>query len=224
MKHVGLWPLLNGFEHKFNDLFNKMFFFKKKLYPCSFLFTSSCGSHHEFLDGGLLLIAELLKQGFPVAKLKSSLYLYHKWPHQCSVWCSETFKFARLVPSWDVRYDFHVKSMFDSGHVLFMSFLFIFAYWCPTRFHVVHDLLTPPEHPCFVVGSCCSIISFLYNVLWVIVCPFCDFSLVLCLVFPSLIYGFWLPPLVCSSCSHLNMWCSPSKKIKKRFNIKLNML
>jgi hypothetical protein len=31
--------------------------------------------------------------------------------------------------------------MFDSGHVFFMSFVFIFAYWCPTQFHVMQDLL-----------------------------------------------------------------------------------
>ena len=177
------------------------------------MFTSSCGSHHDFLDGGLLLIAELQKQGFPVAKLKLSLYLYHKWPHQCSVWCSETFKFARLVLSWDVRYDFHVKSMFDSGH-FYLCHFYLFSYT-----GVQHDFMWcmicwPFRNtPALYWGSCCSIISFLYNVLWVIVCPFCDFSLVLCVVFPSLIYGFWLPPLVCSSCSHLNMWCSPSNKI-----------
>jgi hypothetical protein len=43
-------------------------------------------------------------------------------------------------------------TMFDSGHVVLMSFVFIFAYWCPTRFHVVEDLLTLLEHICFLVG------------------------------------------------------------------------
>jgi hypothetical protein len=47
---------------------------------------------------------------------------------------SGAFKFARLVPSCDVRYDFHVKLMCDSGHVLFVSLVFMFVYWCPTRF------------------------------------------------------------------------------------------
>ena len=112
----------------------------------------SFGVHHGFLDSGLLQIGKLLKQGFPVAKLNSSLYLSHKWSQQCSVLRSGAFKFARLVPCCDVFYDFHVKSMFDSGHVFFMSFVFIFAYWCPTQFHVMQDLHTLPEHRGFLVG------------------------------------------------------------------------
>jgi hypothetical protein len=111
----------------------------------------SFGTYHGFLDSGLLQIGKLLKQGFPVAKLNSSLYLSHKWPQQCSVCRSGAFKFARLVSCYDVLYDFHVKSIFDSGHVFFMSFVFIFAYWCPTQFHVMQDLLTLPEHLGFLV-------------------------------------------------------------------------
>jgi hypothetical protein len=33
------------------------------------------GAYHGFLDSGLLQIGKLLKQGFPVAQLTSSLYL-----------------------------------------------------------------------------------------------------------------------------------------------------
>ena len=49
-----------------------------------------------------------------------------------------------LVPYCDIRYDFRVKTMFDScvltpicfveGSVLFMSIVFIYVFWCPTRF------------------------------------------------------------------------------------------
>jgi len=38
------------------------------------------GSIVKLLDSGLLPIVKLLKQGFPVSKLKSSLYLCHKSP------------------------------------------------------------------------------------------------------------------------------------------------
>jgi hypothetical protein len=67
--------------------------------------------------------------------------------------------------------------MFDSGHVFFMLFVFIFAYWCPTQFHVMQDLLTLPEHLGFLVGFMRSFISILYNVLWIVVFPFVIFRL-----------------------------------------------
>jgi hypothetical protein len=97
----------------------------------------------------MLLISKLLKKGLPVALLKSSLHLCHKWPQQCSVCRSGAFKCSRLFLCCDVRHYFHEKSMFDLGHVLFIAFIFIFGYWCPTRFDVVQDLPTFPEHPCF---------------------------------------------------------------------------
>jgi hypothetical protein len=149
MKHIGWWPLLKAFEHILNDLLNKILFFKEILYPCPFLIATSFGSYHRFLDSWMLLISKLLKKRFPVASLKSSLHLSHKWPQQCSVCRSGTFKFSRLFPCCDVRHYFHEKSKFDSGHVLFIAFIFIFGYWCPTRFDVVQDLPNFPEHPCF---------------------------------------------------------------------------
>jgi hypothetical protein len=114
-------------------------------------------------------------------------------------------------------------------HVLFMLFVFIYAYWCPwcscrltvTRRmpFVEQELLTLPKH---MWGSCCSIFSFLCSVLYVIVCPFVLFLfghsivsfdlrllitlwylLAIVLSIPS-IYGYWLPfgifwPLYCLS-------------------------
>ena len=57
-----------------------------------------CGSYHDFLARGLLLIRKVLVQGFLVVNLRSSLrkfhgrhhdnlakYLCHKWPRMCSV-------------------------------------------------------------------------------------------------------------------------------------------
>jgi hypothetical protein len=41
-------------------------------------------------------------------------------------------------------------------------------------------------------GLCCSIFSFMYNVLKIFVCPFVYFSIGNCVVCP-VIYGFWLP-------------------------------
>ena len=142
------------------------------------------GAYHGFLDSRLLQIGKLLKQGFPVAQLNSSLYLSHKWPQQCSVFRSGAFKFARLVPSCDVRYNFHVQLMCDSGHVLFVSFVFIFIYWCPTRFMWCSICLPFRSTPVFQWGSCWYIISFLENVLWIVVCLFVLFLLpfVLCVL------------------------------------------
>jgi hypothetical protein len=149
------------------------------------LIVPSCGSYHGFLDSGLLLIDKLLKQGLPVATLKLSLYLCHKWRHQCSVCRFGVFKFAHFVPCCDVRYDSHIKAMCDdSGHVLFVSFVFIFVYWCSTRFMWCSICWSFRSTPACQWGSCCSIISFLCNVLWIVVWPFGIFllSFVLCIL------------------------------------------
>ena len=64
--------------------------------------SKACGSYHEFLNRGLLLIKNLLNQGFLLVKLKSSLrkfyfatitateHLCHKWPRICSA-CHKQF-------------------------------------------------------------------------------------------------------------------------------------
>ena len=44
----------------------------------------------------------------------------------------------------------------------------------------------------FKRGSCCSIFSFLRNVLYIFVCHFFSFSFGHCIIWPAL-YGFWLP-------------------------------
>jgi hypothetical protein len=56
----------------------------------------------------------------------------------------------------------------------------------------------------------------LFVLLWFFVWPL--FCILFCYLKPL------ITTLVYSSSSHLNMWYSPSKKIKKRFNIKNNML
>jgi len=164
-----------------------------------------------------------MKQWFPLANLNSSLYLSHKWPQQCSVCSSGAFKFARLIPCCDVRYDFHLKSMFDSGHVFFISFVFIFAYWCPTRFHVVQDLLTLPGHPSFLVGFMLFFISFLYNALWIVVFPFVilrlSFVLYVLLWFTASYY-----PFVIFKLFPLKHAMFPIHENKQISNIKNNML
>ena len=134
--------------------------------------------YHSFVDIGLLVIGILLKQGFLVDKLKSSQYTCNNWPQQFSVCWSEAFKFVRLVPCCDDCCDVHVQSIFDLGHVLFMSFVFIFAYWFTTRFHGVEDLLTLPEHHCFFSGVHVVLSGyFLYYVLLIAGCPFVMFGL-----------------------------------------------
>ena len=39
-------------------------------------YSRACGSYHDFLDRGLLLTRKLQNQGFPVVKLKSSLWTF----------------------------------------------------------------------------------------------------------------------------------------------------
>ena len=58
-------------------------------------YSIACGSYHGFLHIGLQLTRKLLKQGFPVVKLKvarsptwlltSTEYLCHKWLRICSI-------------------------------------------------------------------------------------------------------------------------------------------
>ena len=200
----------------------KYFFFKEILYPCPFLIATSFGSYHRFLDSGMLLISKLLKKGFPVASLKSSLHLSHKWPQQCSVCRSEAFKFSRLFPCCDVRHYFHEKSMFDSGHVLFIAFIFISdtgvqrdLMWCricqPFR-----------STPAFKWGSCWMIISFLYNVLWIVICPFVifRFTFVLSVLwFTASDYPYGIIKLF--SLKHVMFSVEENKQ---RFNINNNIL
>jgi hypothetical protein len=125
---------------------------------------------------------------------------------------SGAFKFSRLVPSCDVRYDFHVKLMCDSGRVLFLLFVFIFVYWCPTRFMWCN--ICWPFRSTHVFSGAHVAISLvfwrmfygsLFVLLWFFFCPLC------CMSFFGL--RLLITPLVSSNYSHLNMWCSPSKKI-----------
>jgi hypothetical protein len=74
--------------------------------------------------------------------------------------------------------------------------------WLITRFvaritrrveHVEQELFTHPEHLIsthFQWVSCCSIFSFLYNILQIVVCPFSFGHYIVCI---SWIFGFWLP-------------------------------
>jgi hypothetical protein len=187
--------------------------FQEIIYPCPFLIAPSFGSYHGFLDSGMLHIGKLLKQGFTVSKLKSSLYLSHKWPQQCSVCLSEAFKFARLVPSCDVRYDFHLRSIFDYVHVVLVSFACMYVYWCPTWCHVLQNLLTQSGsgprifsgvHVAISLVFCILFYGSLFVLLWFFTLPLC------CLSFDVRLL---ITPVVSSSCSQLSMLWSPSKKI-----------
>ena len=101
-------------------------------------------------------------------------------------------------------------------HLFCREFMFFNAicicidvYWCPTRFPYQMIFLScnskttgvtsgggidipsraPEFTPGYLWGSCCSIFSFLCNVLLIIICLF---SVGHCIVCPS-IYGFWIP-------------------------------
>ena len=117
----------------------------------------------------MLHIGKLLKQGFTVSKLKSSLYLSHKWPQQCSVCLSEAFKFARLVPPCDIRDDIRFGSSCISVICMYVRIL------VSNKMSCLAESANPIRSPDFKWGSCCYIISFLYTVLWIVVCPFVIF-------------------------------------------------
>jgi hypothetical protein len=134
------------------------------------------------------------------------------WPQQCSACRSGAFQFARLVPCCDVLYDIQVKSMFDSGHVFFMSFVFILVSntiscdagsahpsGAPRLFSGVHAVLS--------LVFCIMFYGLLFFLSWFFACPVC------CMSF--FVLRLLITPFVSSSCSHLNMWCSPSTKINK---------
>ena len=70
------------------------------------------------------------------------------------------------------------------GASYFIIFVFIYLFCCLSV--VVQELSTPPESPL----SCCSILSFLSNVLYI--CSWVRFSFGYCIVCPS-IYTIWLP-------------------------------
>ena len=66
----------------------------------------------------------------------------------------------------------------------------VFTTGVPNGTWTSNPLWTPWVDPCIEWGSCCSIFSFLYNVLWIV---FCTFSFSHYIVCPS-IYSFWLYP------------------------------
>ena len=90
-------------------------------------------------------------------------------------------------------------------HILFMLFIFIYWYYCQTRFPYQMMFVSFNTNTTGVTCgsetsdifrgtrcSCCSTFSFLCSVLWVVCLSLCTFSLAYC-VFSSSIYGFWLP-------------------------------
>ena len=108
-----------------------------------------------------------------MSKLKSSLHLSHKWPQQCSVCRSGAFNFSRLFPCCDVRHYFHESSI---RVMFYLLHLYLFS-----DTGVQRDLMwcricqTFQSTSAFKWGSCWMIISFLYNVLWIVICPFVIF-------------------------------------------------
>ena len=100
-------------------------------------------------------------------------------------------------------YCHNVYSKCKRVNVVFMLFLFIYLYWCPTRFQCQMMFLsyyrktrnvtsitktsytTPPGAPefttCSLQSSCCSIFSHLCSVLYITVCPFVSFTLAMIL-------------------------------------------
>jgi len=172
----------------------------------------SFGSYHGFLDSGLLLIGKLLKQRFHVAKLKSSLDLCHKWPQQCSVCRSESFKFARLLPVlWCLlrfrrKNDVRFGSCFNYYICIYFRILVSNTISCGAGSAKLSGapLLFSGVHVAWSLVFCIMFYRSLFVLFWFFALPLCCLSFDLRLLITT---------LVSSNCSHLNMWCSPSKKI-----------
>ena len=120
---------------------------------------------------------------------------------------------AKAVNMYDFNYS-RLTTMCGSQFVLsgftilFMLFVFIYAYWCSTRFpyqmmlvsFIINTMVVtygagtvglsgaPAFTPGFVWGWCCSILRWFVDRCL----SFCLFSFGHCVVCPSSIYGFWL--------------------------------
>jgi hypothetical protein len=168
----------------------------------------------------MLLISKLLKKRFPVASLKSSLHLSPKWPQQCSVCRSGAFKFSRLFPCCDVRHYFHESSI---RVMFYLLHLYLFS-----DTGVQRDLMwcricqTFQSSPAFKWGSCWMIISFLYNVLWIVICPFVIFH------FTFVLFVLWFTasdyPYGIIKLFSLKHVMFSVEENKQRFNINNNIL
>ena len=86
-------------------------------------YSRACCSYHDFLDRGLLLTRKLLNQGFPVVKLKSSLWTFTvatmTWLLLHNVWVpnDHVLFVVMTIPSfphsWFIR--FYIKTGVTSG-------------------------------------------------------------------------------------------------------------
>jgi hypothetical protein len=66
----------------------------------------------------------------------------------------------------------------------------------------------PESNPVFLWDSCYSILNFLCNVLYIIVCPFVFFSYAHCIVCISAIYGFWSLKLFIGRTDYNEQYCN----------------
>ena len=93
------------------------------------------------------------------------------------------------------------STVLEVVHVLFILFVFIYVYWCPTRFPYQMMFVSFNTNTTGVTCgsetsdifrgtrcSCCSTFSFLCSALWVVCLSLCTFSLAYC-VFSSSIYA-----------------------------------
>jgi hypothetical protein len=200
----------------------KYFFFKEILYTCPFLIATVFGSYHRFLDSGMLLTSKLLKKGFHVASLKSSLHLCHKWPQQCSVCRSGAIKFSRLFPCYDVAI-ISMNNRISIRVMFYLLHLYLFSDTAVQRDLMWCRICQPFRRtPSFKWGSCWMIVSFLYNVLWIVIRPFVifRFSFVLSVLwFTASDYPYGIIKLF--SLKHVMFSVEENKQ---RFNINNNIL
>ena len=160
----------------------------------------------------MLLISKLLKK-------KGSLWL--RWSHHCIYLTNDHSNVPYIVPEHlNSPVYFRVVmsaiiSMKNRSSIRVMFYLLHLYLFSDTG--VQRDLRwcricqTFQSTPAFKWGSCWMIISFLYNVLWIVICPFVIFHFTF--VMSSFDLRLLVTPMVSSNYSHLSMWCSPSKKI-----------
>ena len=185
------------------------YFFKEILYPCPFLIATSFGSYHRFLDSWMLLISKLLKKG--------SLWL--RWSHHCIYLTNDHNNvpyvvpkhlnspvYFRVVMSAIISMKVRFGSCFIYCIYIYFRILVSNAIWCGAGSAKLSraPLLLSGVHVEWLLVFCIMFYGSLFVLLWFFTLPLCC---------PSFDLRLLITPMVSSNYSHLNMWCSPSKKI-----------
>ena len=122
-------------------------------------------SCRDFLDIGLLLIRKLLNQEFQMVKLKVSLRKFYGHHHELVD--LDGISVSQMITNMFIRWYLRYRTFFTNVTYQ-IRIITGFVLTCATRRvpHLEQDLLTLPEHlsspQCFLWGSYCSMLCFVY--------------------------------------------------------------